>query len=117
MSVTVLLNYVLFTVLKLIFARPRPFLQFGTSIINAPLSNACPTDFSFPSGHATIAVGVAVVLAQTDKKRRVFYYVLAFLICLSRIYLQCHYLSDVVFGALLGYGIALGVIKSINLKK
>jgi len=114
MSITVLVNYILFTILKLIVASPRPLFQAGTTIIHAQLSRACPTDFSFPSGHATLAVGVAVVMAQTDKKRRVLYYISAFLICLSRIYLQCHFVSDVAAGALLGYVVGLGVCKIIK---
>lgn len=117
MSVTLVVNYILLSALKLFVARPRPFLYAETALINAQLTRACPTDFSFPSGHATIAVGIAVVMAHTDKKRRVLYYALAGLICLSRIYLQCHFVGDVVIGALLGYFIGLGVCMKIKVKK
>ena len=115
-GVTVVTNYALLTALKLFVARPRPILYAETALINAQLSRACPTDFSFPSGHATLAVGIAVVMAQTDKKRRVLYYVLAGLICLSRIYLQCHFVGDVIIGALLGYFVGFGVCRSVKLK-
>ncbi|MCR4329367.1 MAG: phosphatase PAP2 family protein [Candidatus Roizmanbacteria bacterium] len=117
MSIVTVTNYALFTLLKILIARPRPFLQAGTVLFNKQLSLACPTDFSFPSGHATIAVGVAVVMAQTDKKRRMLYYVLAFLICLSRIYLQCHYVGDVISGAILGYVVAIIVCKYVRVPK
>lgn len=68
---------------------------------------ACPTTYSFPSTHAALAFAAAVMLSTYDKKRRVFYYGVAVLISFSRIYLQCHYLLDIVGGALLGSAISL----------
>jgi undecaprenyl-diphosphatase len=67
-----------------------------------PISTNCPTDFSFPSGHAATAFAAATVLTFFDKKRRFFYYLIAFLIAYSRIYLGCHYFLDVFIGAILG---------------
>jgi len=97
--------------LKNIFHRPRPFLSdfnrpaspAGGFQLIQPISTACPSNFSFPSGHAATAFAAATVLAFFDKKRKWFYYLVAFLISLSRIYLFCHYFLDVVFGSLIGY--------------
>lgn len=58
--------------------------------------------FSFPSGHAAIAFALSFVLGKIDKKRAVYYYLLAIVISFSRIYLGKHYPSDVVVGAILG---------------
>jgi len=61
--------------------------------------------FSFPSGHATIAFAMAVVLSRKEPKWKWIFYTLATLISLSRIYLGVHYPLDVLFGALLGWGV------------
>ncbi len=101
LSVAVISTFVLAEfLLKNIFERARPtvlYLTFFTS---------CPTSFSFPSGHAAVAFAAATVFSRYDKKRIVFYYILALLISLSRIYLGCHYITDVVGGAIFGIFVA-----------
>ncbi|MBI2052004.1 phosphatase PAP2 family protein [Candidatus Roizmanbacteria bacterium] len=91
--------------LKRLIARRRPYLFLKN------LPGFCPTDFSFPSGHASVAFAAAFVLSYFDKKRALYYYILAFLIALSRVYLGCHYVLDVVSGALLGVIVAFFTIK------
>jgi undecaprenyl-diphosphatase len=87
--------------LKNYFRRPRPYpiVPVHYNLI----ANTCPVDFSFPSGHAAAAFAAAGVLSYFDKRRRGLYYTIAVLISYSRIYLGCHYLADVVAGALIGY--------------
>lgn len=106
-------------VIKNIVQRPRPFLT--DSITSTPLSVnqfqliqpvlTCPIDFSFPSGHAAGSFAAAVILSVFDKKRKLFYYIVAILISYSRIYLGCHYFFDVFFGALIGSLISSILIK------
>lgn len=79
--------------LKNFFLRTRP---------NIANSINCPKDFSFPSSHAATAFATASVLAFFDKKRKWFYYFIAFLIAYSRIYLGCHYFFDVLVGGIIG---------------
>jgi membrane-associated phospholipid phosphatase len=71
--------------------------------------------FSFPSGHAVAAAATAValvlVLLPAGPKRRrweLAAVAFAFVMALSRVYLQAHWFSDVVAGVLLGAGVALG---------
>ncbi len=89
-------------VLKNIFQRLRP-----------ELSNICPTDFSFPSSHAVSAFAIATIISYFDKKRSWFYYLIAFFISLSRIYLGCHYFFDVIFGAVIGYSISIILLRFV----
>jgi undecaprenyl-diphosphatase len=99
------------TSLKALVGRERP-----------PDGLVHPVSSSFPSGHATYAgtTCVALVLLFTAPGlRRRWWWTLAALgiagMAWSRTYLQVHWLSDVVAGALLGVGISLvsfGVARS-----
>lgn len=84
-------------VFKNLFERARPFFLIPQSV------SACPTSFSFPSGHAAVAYAAATVLSHYDKKRQYVYYSIATLVSFSRIYLGCHFFLDVVAGAAVGY--------------
>lgn len=99
-------------ILKPLFHRLRP-PAFGMETMRK-----CPIDFSFPSGHAAVAFAAAVILAHYDKKRWYLYYFLASLIAFSRIYLGCHYLSDIVGGAIIGLTISQIIlhVKPVNKK-
>jgi len=84
--------------------RPRP-----------PDSLIATSAASFPSGHAiaaaVTAVGLVLVLVEPGPSRwrwEVRAVVFASAMALSRVYLRAHWLSDVVAGALLGCGLALG---------
>ncbi|MGH9653672.1 MAG: phosphatase PAP2 family protein, partial [Bryobacteraceae bacterium] len=94
----------LFATLKKVSGRKRP-----CAIAPHCWATLLPPDrFSFPSGHTITAFAVAVAFGS-------FYPVLlpvllffALSIAASRILLGMHFLSDVVAGALIGMGLALG---------
>lgn len=87
-------------ILKNYFGRGRPPVSLGTINIGGIL-----TDHSFPSTHATFAWALAIVLSVKEPRAKYFFYFLAFLISLSRIYLGDHYPADVVAGSLVGLAI------------
>lgn len=60
---------------------------------------------SFPSSHAANAAALALVLAQRWRRLAPGFGLLAALVGVSRIYLNRHFLSDVVFGVAIGVGI------------
>lgn len=87
------------TFFKFLFHNPRPFW-----ISDRVAAYSHETSFGIPSGHAQIAASVWGWLAVEVKQRwfKILLWVLVFLIGVSRLYLGVHFLSDVVFGWLLG---------------
>jgi len=96
-------NVSLFQLFKLLFTRPRP--TAGPLALLSRLSDS----YSFPSGHTTIAFGVAWTVAVLYP--RMAYQLATFFgavtISVSRVYLREHYPFDVIGGALLGSVTAL----------
>ena len=84
-------------VVKLIAARPRP--DFFLPLIDMP------QDASFPSAHAMQVTAFALAwLIQTGKSPALaesfILLVVVTLVCISRLYLQVHFPSDVVVGVM-----------------
>ncbi len=59
----------------------------------APAKIACPTDYSFPSGHTIVAF--TVMLAFLNKPRFPFYMAFAVFVAFTRLYLGVHSFEDV----------------------
>jgi undecaprenyl-diphosphatase len=57
---------------------------------------------SFPSSHAAGATALAWILSRRWRRLRVGFWLLATAVCLSRIYLNRHFLSDVLGGVAVG---------------
>ena len=69
---------------------------------------AIPNDYSFPSGHTTSSFACATTICFSFPKIGVVFIIFAFIMAFSRLYLFVHYLSDIIFGMILG--ILVGVI-------
>ncbi|GAL84810.1 membrane-associated phospholipid phosphatase [Sporocytophaga myxococcoides] len=67
---------------------------------------------SFPSGHSSGAFTLFIVLAYFAKNKivQVFYFVMAFMVTLSRVYMMQHFFIDTYFGAAIGVLISVIVI-------
>jgi undecaprenyl-diphosphatase len=89
-------------VIKLVVARSRPYSAMpGISY----LGDNVPTEFSFPSGHTTLAFFVAYSVCKIlklNKRDTILVYLLASLVAFSRLYLGAHFVLDVVGGIILG---------------
>jgi undecaprenyl-diphosphatase len=92
---SVLSSFLLAVVLKPVFARSRPFETAAIGLLF----------YSFPSAHALVAFSVVPVLDKAFKNLKPFWIGFAVMVCVSRVYLGAHYLSDVVIGGILGYAI------------
>jgi undecaprenyl-diphosphatase len=91
--------------LKFLIQRERPFhflQEMASKLSRGPGEILDP---SFPSGHATYAFMMATLLAHWFPRYWIVFYVIAGFIGWTRIYLGLHYPTDLVVGALLGYGI------------
>lgn len=96
--------------LKNLVARPRPcWIRPDVSML-VPV----PTDYSFPSGHATSCFCCAVILMHCDRRFGVPALILAAAISFSRLYLYVHFPSDVLAGALIGSAVALLVLRGMR---
>lgn len=62
---------------------------------------------SFPSGHSQTMFTVATMLSMAWPRYRWLWLGFAAVICLTRVIVHDHFLSDVVFGATLGYAMTL----------
>lgn len=99
------------SVLKPLFSRPRPFVEFSYL---KPLVEVSPK-YSFPSTHATNIFAVATLISHYYRKFLSVALFIAFLISFSRVYVMVHYPLDVIFGAVVGVACAFLVIWSEKL--
>ncbi|MCL2545707.1 MAG: phosphatase PAP2 family protein [Oscillospiraceae bacterium] len=99
-------------VIKPLIERPRPY----NVIENLNLLVATRDTSSFPSGHTTGAVAAAVTFFRLSKSNlRYGLIVFAWLVAVSRVYLKMHYVTDVLAGIALGFGI--GLLVSLLVRK
>jgi undecaprenyl-diphosphatase len=85
-------------IVKPLVGRVRPF----AAVMNVRVIGERPDTYSFPSGHAASAFAGAFGISRAVPAARAFWWSLAVLIALSRIYVGVHYPLDVLAGAALG---------------
>ena len=104
---TTILSGIAVNIIKVIFGRARPILYIEDHIYGFSWLNLDVVYRSFPSGHSTTAMAVAVGFALILPKYRIWFIILGIAIALSRVVLSEHYLSDVIVGSFLGYSSSL----------
>lgn len=107
-------------ILKTLFARPRPFnldvtqYAWWHEIYKFPELVKRPTSYSFPSGHTSSAFAAGIALLWYNKKFGIPLTVFAAVMGFTRIYVEVHYCTDVLFGALVGIIYALVGVLIVN---
>ncbi len=101
-------------VLKNVIARPRPY-DFDPALSHRLAWGEMSTDYSFPSGHTLASFEASVGLFLYHRKWGIAALILAFFVCVSRLFLLVHYPSDVLAGAILGTGFAFLSAKIIDI--
>lgn len=87
--------------LKRIVNRPRPYKTLEWAMpINPPKCK-----YSLPSGHSGSALSIALALSTFFPALRIILISMAVLVGISRIYLGCHYPTDVTIGFVISYTI------------
>jgi len=96
---TLAVSHLVVQLLKRIVTRQRPLLPVGFAFLAEP-----PDRFSFPSGHATAALAIALPIAGTlPLLAAIAVLGIALLVGISRCYLGVHYPGDVVVGWLVAW--------------
>ena len=96
-AITVFTLIGLVAALKFLFRRGRPTGERGKLYLKLDAH-------SFPSGHAARTAALAVTCGALDPRLGLACGIWATLVCLARVALGVHYLSDVAVGAAIGIG-------------
>lgn len=84
---------------KFIFGRYRPKMFFKEQLYGFEFFQLKGKITSFPSGHASTIVALMLSLYFISPKYRVIYFIIAFVVVISRVLVCHHYLTDVVVGS------------------
>lgn len=100
-------------VIKVIACRPRPPLLIEHGITDWNLFGF-QMDYiwnSFPSGHATTGLAIAISGSTVYPRLRWLFWIVGIAIALGRVMLNAHYLSDIIAGGMLGGVVAYGILR------
>ncbi len=109
----VTINLTMFIVgcLKMIARRPRPYVYLNEGLYGFFLGDIGSDFLSFPSSHAAVSMLLATLLASIFPNYKKVIFGVTAPIILMRIVLQEHFMSDILIGSLIGYGVAKGSLK------
>src|SRR5207244_6821181 len=90
-----------------IWHRERPFATHPSAHVWGSRSH----DPSFPSDHASAAFAIAFAVLLFDRAVGSVFLAAAVLIGVGRVFIGAHYPADILAGALVGFAVALIVVK------
>lgn len=110
---SLLLSGTITTGLKYVFGRARPFMNEG-AFSYQPFGEWNDARFAFPSGHTTAAFAMSTVLAMRIKNvyASIGLYTLAVSTGVARMYYDKHWLTDTMFGGIIGTLSAIAVVNA-----
>ena len=95
--------------LKNAIGRVRPFIEYDLTVIIKR-----PESYSFPSGHTAMSFAVAGVFLFTGHRYRKVFLAFAAYVSISRVYLNVHYMTDILGGMLLGLMVSYITVRWIG---
>ncbi len=98
------------SILKELIGRIRPCHVLSDLNILVP----CGAGKSFPSSHAVNNFAVAGILTYYYTKYKWYFYSIASIVAISRVFVGVHYPFDVIGGACIGFMISFVIIKIIT---
>jgi len=101
-ALTAFWSGLLVNLLKILFARYRPVEYFEHQLYGMSWFDVGYRQASFPSGHSTTALSVAVALMLAFPRFRWLILLAGLLVLSSRIVVTAHYFSDTVMGGYIG---------------
>jgi undecaprenyl-diphosphatase len=92
------------------YSEARPFVSLGNvkPLVTTPIIENIQ---SFPSGHALIFFAIAMSVYLSHKKWGIFFFIMATVMGLARIFAGVHWPIDIFAGAIIG--IAVGYISHV----
>ena len=94
-------------ILKPFFARLRPSHELTEGI---RILMGKGGQYGFVSSHAANVFAAAVVCGYFYPRYKSTYFIIAASVAFSRVYVGVHYPADIIFGGLLGFGLAWAVL-------
>lgn len=117
---TILITDQLGASIKDIELRNRPYMSLDTNEMNllvkvpkhkdGTYKNTSSSRKSFPSNHAANISALSTILAYVFAKKKKYFFILAFLVSISRVYIGVHYPVDIILGGMLGVSVSLVII-------
>ena len=97
-------------VLKLLIRRERPYVDEGNWVFRAWSERTFSTSgLATPSSHTMVAFAAATMAVRFFPRLKWVLYPLAWGCAATRVLAHAHYLSDVTFGAVLGWAVGWGM--------
>jgi membrane-associated phospholipid phosphatase len=98
----IVLSGIVANIVKFLVGRLRPKMFFEKGLYGFDPFHVGYEFNSLPSGHATTVFAIATTCSIYWPKYRIFFFILAAIVALSRLVLTAHYLGDVLLGACIG---------------
>ena len=92
----ILARLVIVNFIRCIWPRLRPFVNNEVNLLLEKNSA------SFPSGHAAFFFAISTIVYLHNKKTGFLFFIGSFLICLARIFVGIHWLTDILGGVVVG---------------
>ena len=93
----ILARLVIANIIRVLYYRSRPFIAHQVNLL---LGHGA--EGSFPSGHAAFFFAISTIVYFFNKKAGIFFFLISFLMGISRVFVGIHYPRDILAGIFIG---------------